>query len=422
MHRRIGRGVGALGAALFSALVVLPSAARAAPAPATPGLTTTSVTIGQIDDISQPVPGLFKAAEDGTAAYVDYINSTGGLNGRKLVLDARDSNFDSATVVNETRQLAQSDFAMVGGFSLLDQAEKPVIDATGIPDVAVPISVSLANDPHVYSVAPSALNTTPTGPYDWAKRAFPAQSQHVGILYSSATPSSTADELGFDKVLEGQGLRVLYRRGFGPTEFTFPADIVKMKAAGVQMFFNEELPGSYAATEAREAAQQGLHVVNIEGPAAYVNNMGQLAGSAADGMYLQMANALFQGEDARAIPEVALFDHWVKKVDPKVFQSTTPLAALYGWASAMLFAQAFKAAGPNPTRASFTAQLDKVTNFDAAGLLPPGENPAQNISSRCFLVARYDDGRWQRVAPTPKTGFICAGHLIYRPGWHPERR
>jgi len=36
-----------------------------------PGVTATTVTVGQVDDLTAPLPGLFKGAEDGTQAYFD---------------------------------------------------------------------------------------------------------------------------------------------------------------------------------------------------------------------------------------------------------------------------------------------------------------------------------------------------------------
>ena len=44
-------------------------------------MTPTSVTVGQVDDLSSPFPGPFISARDGTKAYFAYINSLGGVNG-----------------------------------------------------------------------------------------------------------------------------------------------------------------------------------------------------------------------------------------------------------------------------------------------------------------------------------------------------
>ena len=106
------------------------------------------------------------------------------------------------------------------------------------------------------------------------------------------------------------------------------------------------------------------------------------------------------GEDAKVVPAVATFDKWAKKVDP---QTQLDLYTLYGWINAQLFVQALKGAGANPTRASLDAQLDKITSFNASGLIAP-QNPAQKIPGQCWIVAQYENGNWHRIAPDPKIG------------------
>src|ERR1700722_5000857 len=101
------------------------SKAASAAAPPTPGITATTVTVGSISDISAPVPGLFGGSKIGTEAYFAYINSPGGVNGRKLVLDARDSAFSSGTIANETQSIAKTDFAIVGGSPRSTTAKHP---------------------------------------------------------------------------------------------------------------------------------------------------------------------------------------------------------------------------------------------------------------------------------------------------------
>jgi len=424
MQGRARRGGVAAIAALsgLALLVPITTATAGAEAPTSPGITSSTITVGQIDDLTAPYPGLFKAAEDGTQAYFDYINSTGGVDGRKIELDANDSAFNTGDVVNETTNIANKDFAMVGGYSLLDGAEKPGIDSAKLPDVTYPLAVDLANDPNAYSPSPSTTNDTPTGNYVWAKNTFPSDVKSIGVLYTNADATTIASEAILESAMTATGLNITYRRGFSTSETTFPDDVLKMKSQGIKMYFDQELAGFYAANLAKETAQQGFHPVDIQGVAAYIQNMAQASGGAANGMYLEQQAALFEGEDAKAVPEVALFDKWAKKVDPNVFSTVTPLPALDGWASGMLFVNALKAAGSNPTRAAVMAQLDKVTSFDAGGLLPPGENPAKNIPSKCFLFAKLESGKWTRVSPTPKSGFVCQGTLKAHPGWKPQTR
>ena len=60
-----------------------------------PGITDTTITIGNSSDISGPVPGLFESAQDATKAFVAYFNKSNpdGICGRTLVL----KNYDSRT-------------------------------------------------------------------------------------------------------------------------------------------------------------------------------------------------------------------------------------------------------------------------------------------------------------------------------------
>jgi ABC-type branched-subunit amino acid transport system substrate-binding protein len=422
---RLGRIKGGATAGAVALVILGLSAAPASASTASGqnvGITSSSVTVGQIDDLTQPIAGLFKAAQDGTQAYFNYVNSTGGVYGRKLYLDTRDSGGTTSAVQTATNSIVSKDFAMVGGFSLLDSAEGPTITATKMPDVAYPLAISLSNNLYVYNPSPGLSNVTPTGPYVWAAKAFPAQSKHVGILFGTSTATPLALETVIESAMKSAGLKITYRRGYDVNSTTtFLSDVLRMKSSGVQMIFNEEMPGFQAAILAQNSGQQHFTPVHVEGTSAYINNMAKLAGSAANGMYVSLPTALYQGEDAKAVPAVATFDKYILKVDPKVFDSVEPLSGIYGWTSAVLFVQALKAAGPNPTRAGLLAQLNKVTSFNAGGLTPTA-NPAKNIPSRCFLVAQFKNGAWTRAAPSPKSGFVCAGTLKIRPGWKPPNR
>ena len=157
--------VGAVALATGLGLAVSPAAAATSSQGTTPGVTATSITVGQIVDLTAPIPGLFEGAKAGTEAYIAYINSLGGVNGRKIILDSRDSAYTSATVQSDAAQMASQDFAMVGGYSLLDSAAQSAIDANKLPDVSVPIAQSLAEDPNVYSAWPAYRSTrSPSAP------------------------------------------------------------------------------------------------------------------------------------------------------------------------------------------------------------------------------------------------------------------
>jgi ABC-type branched-subunit amino acid transport system substrate-binding protein len=378
-----------------------------------PGVTATSVTVGQVDDLSSPLPGLFKGAEDGTKAYFAYINSKGGVNGRKLILDAQDSTFQGGQVATVTGNQIRTEFALVGGFSLLDSAEKPLIDLARVPDVGFSLSPGLSTDPYLYSPLPNPGNYYPLNLFKYLKKTYPQAVKKVGIIWENATASTTAAETAVENAMKAAGFQIVYDHGVGPFDTNFLPDIISMKSKGVKLFFSTELPDNYAATLAKQFQQQNFGAINVEG-AAYSSQFLKLAGSAANKIYIEQGYALYLGQDAKTVPAVSLFQKWMKKVSPN---PNFEIESVYGWASGMLFAQALQNAGNPPTRSGLVAALNKVTFFDAGGLVPPS-NPAQAIPSGCFLLAQVQNGQIKRVAPTPTTGFYCGSNsFLKEPGY-----
>jgi ABC-type branched-subunit amino acid transport system substrate-binding protein len=397
-----------------------PSSATTAATPSTgapsPGVTATSVTVGQVDDLTAPLPGLFKGAEDGTEAYFDYINSTGGVHGRMIKLDAQDSAYSDGTVANATAAQIKNDFALVGGFSLDDAAEEPLVKAAGMPDIAYPLDPDLANLPDSYSPVPNTANDYPLAIFKVLKEKFPSQIKHMGILWANATASTASAEKAFERAATHEGFKIVYDSGFTPAQTTFLPNVLKMKAEGVTMFFTTQMPDAYAATLAEEMQQQNFDPIVVQGD-AYSSNLVKDGGSAVNNMYIELGYVLYLGADDNT-PAVKLFNHWMLVADP---QANFELQSLYGWASAELFVQALKNAGSPPTRTSLEAALDKVTSFDADGLTIVGD-PSTNVPGDCGLLAQVRNGQIVRVPPTPKTGFICTGGLLPAPGFKPEVR
>ncbi len=364
-------------------------------------MTANSITVGSISDISAPIAGLFEGAKVGTEAYFAMINSQGGVNGRKLELNGMDSAFSSGTVANESKNIAANDFAFVGGFSLLDGAEQPAIDAGKVPVVTQVLDPKLYTDPNLYAAIPLVTGGEDTGPFKWLKSKYPQDVKAVGVIGSNSAATAVTAEHTFHNVTNSLGYKWVYDRDASFTETSFLPDMIKMKNAGVKLLFEPTQQGAYISTMAQEDKQEGLNALLFSGANSY--EAGFNPGSAGNGTLISTDTALYMGEDAKVVPAVATFDKWAKKVDP---QTQLDLYTLYGWISAELFVQALKGAGADPTRAGLEAQLDKITSYNAGGLIST-QNPAQKIPGQCWIVAQYDDGHWKRIAPDPKAGFVC---------------
>ena len=101
--------------------------AAAAPAPAggnggatDVGVTADAITVGNVSDLSGPVPGLFQGAVIGTQAYFAKVNAAGGVFGRKLKVRVGDGQLDCDQNRAQHRALKDRVFAFVGSWILTE--------------------------------------------------------------------------------------------------------------------------------------------------------------------------------------------------------------------------------------------------------------------------------------------------------------
>src|ERR1019366_6687375 len=81
------------------------------------GITAKTVSIGNVSTLAA---GLFKGAAVGTQAYADYVNTLGGIYGRKILVDSSDDGYAGQPNKQQTQADIAKDVALVGGFSLYD--------------------------------------------------------------------------------------------------------------------------------------------------------------------------------------------------------------------------------------------------------------------------------------------------------------
>jgi len=95
---------------------LMASLAAIAPSRAAPGVTPTTILIGQSAALSGPSSHLGSEMRDGALAYFDYVNSKGGINGRKIVLKSLDDGYEPERAAANTKQLIQGEgvFALFG--------------------------------------------------------------------------------------------------------------------------------------------------------------------------------------------------------------------------------------------------------------------------------------------------------------------
>lgn len=378
------------------------------------GVTATTVRVGNVSTLA--LGGLFKGALVGTEAYADYVNSTGGVNGRTIVVDSGDDNFTGAGNKQATQAAMSNDVALVGSFSTFDSfggvllAQNP-----GIPDVSVVLDPKTNSLHNVVSPVPLG-NGWLEGPLQYFKKQFPTGVKAVGVLIADL-PSSQAQWQNEQYVMRRVGYQVIYDHTYNQAQVDFTQNVIAMRNQGVKVLFIDQMPAIYAASLLKDLNQQDFHPQIVLGAAAYSAQLVAASGgpSAVDGAYLNQSSSLYLGGDKATIPTVSTFLHWVDVASPGF---KPDLFTMYGWVSGALFAQALKDAGSDPTRGSILGALSKVTTFDGNHIIAP-TNPSARTVSNCYLLGRVVGGQFQRVDDPPANsgtnGYRCDYTYVTRP-------
>ena len=353
------------------------------------GVTADTLTLGNVATLSGPVPGLFGGAVIGAQAWAAYQNSVGGIAGRKIKLEIRDDQFDTGQNRAATQELIPKVFALVGSFSLYDDAALPAMQAANIPDLQVPLTTGLQNSPINFAVNPVKRGAA-SGAFNFLKQKYPDAIEHAGGLYGDV-PASKDNWLNVQHMAETLGYKWAYVRGYQATETDFTADVVRMRQAGVKFFFTSGDVKAVARV-AKAMQQQNFRPDVFLAYTAYDSTFIPLAGSAAENVIIWSPTAMYMGEDAGSIPEVGLMNQWMQKVKPGY---KPDLFAVYGWTEGRLFAKAMEGVGPKATRAALLASLKKIDDFDGNGLLAP-VGPASKRPAVCWIFIQVSGGKYQR--------------------------
>jgi ABC-type branched-subunit amino acid transport system substrate-binding protein len=384
---------------------------RAAQSGSTTGITPDAVRVGNVSILTGPVPGLFKGAPTGARAYFAYVNAHGGVDGRRIQLDSYDDGFSGSQNTAETQTAVGRDFALVGNFSLYDSYGcKVLAQNPAVPDVSMTLDPGTSALPNEFSIQPVVPGMS-TGPVQYLKQRYPHDLK-VGAIVANVGTSTTA-WAGERAALEHLGYHISYVDLVNPLQTDFTTDVINMRNKGVNFLWMGSSDWQDEAVLMQNMTQQGWRppVLFSDGP-VYADQFIKAAGGAsvADGVWVGQDYPLYLGQDARVVPAVKTFDTWVHKVDPTWIPD---LYTLYGWASAQLFVQALRAAGPHPTRGSVLAALHKIDSFSPSGLVATS-NPAQKKPPICFVMARIEHGNFVRVSPAGG-GFDCSGTYFAAP-------
>jgi len=180
-----------------------------------------------VANITTQTAGLFKGGLVGAEAYAAYVNASGGVHGRRIVVQGTDDQFSGATNKQLTQEAVDTTFAAVGDLSLEDGFGGTVLAANPqFPNVSESLDPVTRKLPNTFSAMPSAQGF-PLGPLAYFAQRFPAQIKHTGTIVADL-PTTVIAWNNEKAAMTHEGYQVLYSPALPPTQTDFTAQVVAM--------------------------------------------------------------------------------------------------------------------------------------------------------------------------------------------------
>ena len=335
-----------------------------------PGVTSNSITVGSIANVTGILSSDFAPIVDGVKAYFDMVNAEGGVDGRKILFptsDQKDDQGSSTTDLSVAQELVEQDdvFAVVGvgtpffgGASFLAQK--------GVPTFGYQVSNDWSDGPSLFGAYGSYLDYS-NGDMGDAYAIAQLGATSVGVV-AYGVPSSAAACQAAISAFPSYGITPAFQDlafGYGadPT-----SDVLQMKSDHVGALLTcLDITGNIAF--ARSLSQNGMRI-----PQVWLNGYDrptlQEYGSLMNGVTLELEHVPFEAaaDYPTVYPGMAQYLREMQKYEPSY---TYDEVALEGWINACQFVTGLEAVGKDITQKKLVAAINSETDFTADGLEPP---------------------------------------------------
>ena len=363
-----------------------------------PGITKTEIKLGGSYPFSGPASA-YKSIADGANAYFDLVNSKGGVDGRKIKFVTLDDAYEPPRAVQNARRLVEEEkvFAL---FNTLGTPNNLAIwDYTNqkkVPQAFVATGASdwgADPDKHPWTIGWQPDYVTEARTYaDYLKENKP--NAKVAVLFQN---DGFGKNLlgGFEKAIEGSGIKVVAKESYEVTDPTIASQISKLAASGADTFLNVTTPkfSAQAIAAIAKSDWKPLHLLNNVGASKTL----VLTPAGLDNAKGIISTTYFKDpEDPKWASDGAMREYkaTLKRFSPR--SNPNDPFHVYGWGAAQTMVTALKNM-KQPTREAF---MDAARHLDETPpiLLPGVEvktGDGDGYPIEAMQVQRFNGQRWE---------------------------
>ncbi len=362
-----------------------------------------TINVGNISSIAN-LGGTFNAFRAGVEAFFEYNNAKGGINGYKIHFTTIDDEGNPTKAAQAARTLvSEKVVAIVGEASLADAATQKYFESQGIPVIGGWATSSAWEAPS------KNMFVSLQGPQkplcaSWSNETAKAMKVTKMAFIAQDFPDAIYDAECREAGAKAYGIQVVGKiitTSLTQTDYR-PAIQQAMATGANGIYFSTGADGQIAGMEAGvQLGFKGLYIATQ--PAGLLKPLAPIA-SKLEGHVITSAFSLLPSEVSSAgVPELATAEEGIKKYQP---QYASEITAVSGWAAGVLFAEALKHVGAEPSK--ITEYMQKLENFDFAGLQGPMSYTEGSHPNECTLPLVLEKDEWVRAPsaePAPK--FNC---------------
>ena len=348
------------------------AAAQAKTSKHDPGVTDTSIKIGNIMPYSGPASayGVIGTAE---AAYFREINDEGGINGRKIDFISYDDSYSPPKAVEQARKLVEDDGVLLIFNSLgtpSNTAIQKYMNQEKVPQLFVATGATKWNDPKGFPWTMGWQPSYQTEAHIYARYILQNKPDaKIAVLYQN-------DDYGKDylKGLEdGLGAKanlIVAKQAYDVSEPTIDSEMVTLQASGANVFVDITTP-KFAAQSITKASELNWH------PLFILNNVSSTVGGVIKPAGFDKAQGIISAaylkdptdpqwkDDAGMKMWNAFMDKYLPSADKSDANN------VYAYSVARTMAHVLEKCGNDLSRENVMTQAANLRDYDP-GLLLPG--------------------------------------------------
>jgi len=367
-----------------------------------PGVDDSTIRVGGVASVTNPIGGPYGEVFDGVQAYFDYINDQGGIYGRQLELVAQEDDNTGFENREDVQNLLSQDLFAILPIATLDFSGADLIADANVPAYGWNINEEFNHHPNIFGERGFLCFTCATPGLPWLAQEVGAT--NIAILAYDVPQSADCAEgiqNSFDQFPTADIAFVDDSLPYGIPDLS--AQVRDMKDAGVDMV-TTCMDFNGVTTLQNEMRRQELDAVQYL-PNGYDYDFLEENGDLFEGAYVRTDFVPFEVPDEDKPEGMALYLEWIDEQGGNVGE-----LSLAGWLSADMFVTGLRAAGPEFSQQGVIDGLNQLHDYDAMGIVPDKDWAIEHDDTGpllCDVILQIQDSEFVQQFSPPDQPFTC---------------